>query len=397
MPDGSREEDSDEISILDLLLVLAAGKKLIIALTFVCGIAAGVIAFCTTKTYTATATILPPQQQSSSAAAMLGQLGGFAGLAGQSLGISTPADAYIGILESRTVADEMIKQFGLEELYEAEYLTDARKRLKSVSDFKTSDSGMINISVTDKDPQLAADMANAYVEILKTRNNELAVTSASQQRMFYEKQWEDAKNRLFEAEWDLKKFQEESGIIRVDSQMEAVIQSMSKLRAEITARAAVLERVKAGATTQNPEVQRLEAELRKMRDDLKQLEAQDAARNRNDPFLPTSMMPAAGLEYAQKLRDVKYYEAMYEIMARQYEAARIDEAKESPLIQVVDDAVPPERKSAPRRSLYILVGLMLGGMIGVFIVFLRHAASDPSQAEKVAELCNLLSFGLLKK
>ena len=397
-PDGRQEESSDEISILDILLVLAAGKKLIITLTFVCGIAAGVIAFLTPETFTATATIMPPQQQSSTAAALMGQLGGLAGLAGQSLGLSNTADAYIGILGSRTVADEMIKQFELEELYETENLSDARKKLKAVSDFKSSNSGMIDISVEDRDPQRAADMANTYVEILKTRNNELAMTEASQRRMFFEEQWEKEKNSLAEAEWDFKNFQEQRGVLKVDSQMEAVIQSTTRLQADIAVAEGVLERLKTGATGENAEVQRQEAALNTLRASLRRLfEEQDAGRDQNNPLMPTSMMPAAGLEYAQKLREVKYREALYEIMARQYEAARLDEAKESPLIQVVDIAVPPDRKSAPRKSLYILAGLLIGGMMGVFIVFLRYAASDPSQSDKVAELRNLLSFGLLRK
>lgn len=397
LPGDRREEDSDEISILDLLLVLAAGKKPIIALTFLCGVAAGVIAFITPATYTATATILLPQQQSSSSAAMLGQLGGLAGLAGQSLGIKNPADSYIGILESRTVADEMIRQFELQELYEAKYPSDARRTLKTASVFKTTDSGMIDISVKDKDPQRAADMANAYVDLLKNRNNELAVTNASQQRVFFEKQWEETRDRLTEAEWDLKNFQEQRGVFRVDSQLEAVIQSMAQVRANIVSAEANLDRLKTGATVGNAEVRRQEAFLDSLRAEYRKLEEQDASRNQNDPLLPTSMMPALGLEYAQKLRIVKYQEALYEIMAKSYEAARLDEAKESPLIQVVDGAIPPDRRSAPKRKLYVLAGLLIGGMTGVFIVFLRHAASDPSQADKVAELRNLLSFGLLRK
>ena len=392
---GSRQEDiSDEISILDLFLVIAAGKKLIIMLALLCGIAAGIVAFVQTETFKATATILSTQQ-SSSASAIMGQLGGLAGFVGQSLGINS-TDTYIGILESRTVADEMIKRFELQEVYKSKKLSDARKALKTASEFKTSDSGMLNISVMDKDPQLAADMANAYVDILKNRNNELSVTEASQRRIFFEKQWDEVKNRLAEAEWDLKNFQEQRGVIRADSQAEAVIQSIVRLQAEITAIETNLERLKTGATKQNPNVQQQEAALAKLRAERQRLESQNAESSRNALLMPTSVMPEVGLEYTRKLREVRYREALYEVMARQYESARLDEAKESPLILVVDDAVPPERKFAPNKRLYILIGLILGGMAGVFIVFLRHAASDPSQADKIAELKNLLSFGLLK-
>ena len=393
LPDGRQEDNSDEISIIDLLLVIAAGKKLIITLTFICGIAAGVIAFIVPEIFTATATILTPKQQSSSAA-LLSQLGGLASLTGQSIGIKNPAEVYIGIMESRTVADELIKQFELQKVYEKENPADVRKKLGTVSDFKLSDSGMIHVSVKDREPQRAADMANAYVELLKNRNNELALTEASQRRMFFEKQWEEARNRLAEAEWELKSLQEREGVLKIDSQMEAVIQSIVRLEAEITTAEAELARLKTGAAKQNPKVRQQEAVIMGLRARLQELRTQNAGRNQNDPLLPTSMMPEAGLKYARKFREVRYYEALYELIARQYEAARIDEANESPLIQVVDEAVPPERRSAPRRKLYVLAGLMFGGMAGVFIVFLRHAASDPSQANKVAELRNLLKFGL---
>ena len=397
LPGDGQEESLDEINILDLLIVVAAGKKLIIAITLVFGILAAVVALNTPETFTAKAVVLPPMQQSSTAAALMGQLGGLAGFAGQRLGISNPTDAYIGVLESRTVADEMIRQLNLLEVYEAETLTDARKKLKNVSKIESLRSGMIDISVTDLDPQVAADIANAYVEILNSRNNELAVTEASQRRVFFEKQWEKEKNNLAEAEWDLKNFQEQKGIVRVDSQVEAALQSAVRLQADITAAETILERLKTGATRENAEVQRQEAALSKLRVELRRFEEQDDSRNQGNPLIPTSMVPETGLEYARKLREVKYREALYEVMARQYEAARIDEANESSLIQVVDAAVPPEIRSAPKRTLYVLVGLVAGGMLGVFVVFLRHAVSDPSQEEKMTELFNLLSFGLLRK
>jgi len=395
--DSRHEESSDEISILDLLLVIAAGKKLIITLAFVCGIAAGVIAFTTPDTFKATATILPPQQQSSSASAIIGQLGGLAGSAGNAR--SSQNAVYIGILESRAVANELVKQLGLQEWYKTEKLSSARSRLKSASEFKSSNSGMIDISVKDRDPQRAADIANAYVRILKARNDELAITEASQRRVFFEEKWEEEKNNLTKAEWELKSFQEQRGIINVGGQTEAVLQSIMRLRADITAVELNLARLRAGATSQNHEVQRQEAALTKLRADLQQLQQlnkQNAGNGRNDFLLSASMMPDAGLEYARRLREVKYREALYEAMARQYESARLDEARES-WVKVLDDAIPPDRRSAPNRRLYVLVGLISGGMMGVFIVFLRHAANDPSQADKVAELKNLLSFGLLRK
>ncbi|MDR0843255.1 MAG: hypothetical protein LBP68_07550 [Acidobacteriota bacterium] len=389
---GNGENSEDEISILDLLLVLAAGKKLIIKLTLACGILATIIAFIVPKTYTATALVMPPQQGSSGAAAMLGQLSNLTGgLAGKGLGATDPADVYIGILESRTVSDEVIQRFKLQDLYEEDTMVETRKALAKHVSFESTDAGLIQISFEDEDPQQAADVANTYVSILQERNNSLAVTEAGQRRLFFEQQLEDEKNKLAVAEGEFQNFQEKQGVIQPNSQMEAVITTMVNLRAEIATVEASLERLRTGATQQNPEVLRQSATLKTLREKLRQLESKNTSRNMDDPLLPTSMVPEAGMEYARQLREVKYRETLFELIAKQYEAARIEEAQESPVIQVVDDAVAPDKKSAPKRSLYVLAGLFLGCMAGVFIVFIRHAGNDPAQKEKITELKALLS------
>ncbi|MDR1727647.1 MAG: hypothetical protein LBT74_06930 [Acidobacteriota bacterium] len=384
--------DEDEISILDLLLVLAGGKKLIIGLTLACGVLAGVLAFITPKSYTASALIMPPQQGTSSAAAMLGQLGGLAGGLLGGAGVSTPADAYIGILKSRTVSDEVIGKFKLQELYKTKTQMATRGALAQRTNFETTDAGLIQISFTDRTPERAAEVANAYVEILREQNSRLALTESSQRRLFFERQLEEEKDKLAAAEGELLQFQMEQGIVQADSQMDAVFTTMVELRAQITKDEADLESLLAGATPQNPEVLRQQASLQAKRARLRQLESKNASRSKDDPLLPTSMMPEAGMEYARRLRDVKYRESLYELLAKQYEAARMDEAQESPVIQVVDVAVPPDWKSAPKRSLYVLAGLLFGCMMGVFVVFLRHALNDPAHAGQIAELKALLWF-----
>jgi tyrosine-protein kinase Etk/Wzc len=388
MPTAYQEEEG--ISILDLLLILAARKGLILGLTLLGGIIATVIAFLIPPTYTATAVIMPPQQQSSSAAALLGQLGGVAGLASQSLGIKNPADPYVGILSSRTIADGLIAQFKLKDIYKKKNLTDTRKKLAKRTNFNSSKYTLIQISVEDKDPKRAANLANAYVDRLQEQNSRLAVTEASQRRLFFERQVQAEKNNLAEAETAFTKMQEQKGIFQVSSQVEAVIRSMVQMRAEVAAREVILQRLKAGATIQNPEVLRQEIELKVLRSQLQELEASSTKRSHGDPLMPTTMVPEAGLEYTRRLREVKYRETLYELFAKQYEAARIDEAKESPVIQVVDRAVIPDKKTAPKRSIYLILGVLLGSISGVIAVFLGHAADDPIRAEKVIALKKLL-------
>lgn len=378
-------EEAQGTSLLDLLIVLAQRKGVILLSVLIFGIAATVIALVTPPTFTATAVIMPPQQQSSTAAALLGQLGGIAGMAGQGLGIKNPSDIYIGLLSSRTVMDKLVTQHSLKDVYEVTTLTDARRKLSKYSSFNAAKYSMIHISVEDRDPKRAADLANAYVECLQEQNSRLAVSEAAQRRLFFEQELDKEKVLLAEAETDLQKMQEQKGLFQVTSQVSAVIQSMAQLRAEIVAREVALERLKAGATARNPAVQRQEIEIEALRGQMKELEAK-STRDGSNPFMPTSMVPEAALDYARRLREVRYREALYELMARQYEIARIDEAKESPIIQIVDNAVPPERKSAPRRSLYVLTGLLLGGFLGIFIAFFLHAAEYSADASKMIVL-----------
>jgi tyrosine-protein kinase Etk/Wzc len=316
----------------------------------------------------------------------LQQLGGVASLAGQSLGIKNPADPYVGILSSRTVADELIGQFGLQNIYQKKNLTDTRKKLASMTRFNSAKFSLIQISVEDQSPKRAADLANAYVDRLQEQNSRLAVTEASQRRLFFERQVEAEKDHLAEAEAAFRKMQEQKGIFQVSSQVEAVIRSMAQMRAELAAREVNLQRLKAGATTENPEVLRQEIELKALRNQLQELEASSAKKSPGDPLMPTTTVPEAGLEYTRRLREVKYRESLFELLAKQYEAARIDEAKEAPIIQVVDRAIPPDKKTAPLRSVYLIAGVLLSGALGIFAALFGHAVRDPIRAEKVAAL-----------
>jgi tyrosine-protein kinase Etk/Wzc len=380
------QEQPDQGGILDLLLTLSARKRLILGMALAGGLLAGGLALLLPPTYTATAVIMLPQQQQSSAAALLGQLGAIGSLAGRDLGVRNPADPYIGILNSQTVADEVITQFGLESVYRVKNLTDAREELASATRFNSSKYTLIQISVEDHDPQRAADMANAYVSQLQKQNSRLAVTEASQRRLFFERELEEEKAHLAEAEADLKRTQEQKGIYQVSSQVEAVIRSMAQLRAEVVAREVGLQRLKAGATTQNPEVLRQEVELTALRGQLRSLEASDGKKTPGDPLLATTAMPEAGLEYLRRLREVKYRESLFELLAKQYEAARIDEAREAPLIQIVDKAVRPDKRSAPSRNVYAALGVFWGGTLASIATLLGRAMQDPLRAGKVAAL-----------
>ncbi|MBM4136839.1 MAG: lipopolysaccharide biosynthesis protein, partial [Nitrospira sp.] len=240
-------KQEDEINILDYLIVLAKRKKLIIKITLGVATITAIISLIMTPIYKGETKILPPQQGSSSMAMqMISQVaGGAAGLAGSALGIKTPDEMYVDMLKSRSVLDRIIDRFKLMELYDEEYRVDARKALEDVLEVQADKkSGIITLSVEDKDPKRAADMANAFVEELKNLTKGLAVTEASQRRLFYEEQLKDVKESLVKAEEGMKGFQEKTGALQIDEQAKAAIEGIANLRAQIAAKEVELKVMK---------------------------------------------------------------------------------------------------------------------------------------------------------
>jgi tyrosine-protein kinase Etk/Wzc len=324
--------------------------------------------------YTAKTVILPPQQDQSSASAMLGQfsaLSSMAGLGG-SLGLKNPVDLYIGILGSQTVTDAMVKRFKIVETFHPKRYSDARLMILRDAKFAAQKDGTISISVTNKDPKRAAAMANAYVEELYILNNQLALGGASQRRLFYEQQLAQEKDKLADAEVALIETEKKTGVIAPTGQTEAIIQQVARLQADITSREVQLDSLRTSATEQNPDVIRLTTELNGMRAQLRDLENSSAKHAPGDISIPTASVPQTSLEYIRKERDVKYHQFLFDLLARQYEAARIDEAKAAPVIQVIDPAWVPDRKSSPFRALWALTGFALGLILSTAWVFGRY-------------------------
>lgn len=380
----------DEINLLDLLIVLAKYKRLVLGLPFAAAVLAAVISLLMPNIYTATARILPPQQSQSTAAAMLGQLGALAGVAGSSLGIKNPNDLYVGMLKSRTVADALIDRFKLMERYEKETRVETRKALGTHSAISAGKDGIIAIEVDDEDPKFAAELANAYVDQLHRLNQSLAVTEAAQRRLFFERQLQQTKDRLAQAEIELNKVQQATGVVQLDAQGKATIEAVAALRARIAVKEVELGAVRTFATEQNPDYQRLAQELAGLRAQLARFERGDET-----SALPSAgKLTEAGLDYVRKLREVKYQETVFELLARQFEAAKLDEARNASLIQVLDKAVPPDRKSKPKRSLIVLLAVLAAGFVAVIVAFMREAreraVQDPEQAERYRLLSQYL-------
>jgi uncharacterized protein involved in exopolysaccharide biosynthesis len=390
--------NDDEINLLDYLIVLLKRKRLIIGITLGAAIITAIISLIMPPIYKAETKILPPQQGSPGMAAQLmAQFGGTAGVLGIPVpGIKTPNDLYIGLLKSRPVLDPVIDRFRLMELYKTESREDARNALSGA--LKARDdkkSGIITVGVEDKDPKRAADLANAFVEELKNLNKGLAVTEASQRRLFFEEQLKDAKEALIESEEAMKGFQERTGAIKIDEQARAVIEGIAQLRAQIAAREVGLKVMRTYATPQNPDLQRAEEELRGLRVELSKLEARGGGHN-PDPLMPTGRIPGVGTEYVRKLRDFKYNEALYEILLKQFEVAKLDEARDATIIQVIEKAIPSEKRVKPKRKQMVMIAMVTGFFFSIFAAFFmeykERASNSPENKGRFEELKRHVGF-----
>jgi tyrosine-protein kinase Etk/Wzc len=387
---GRSEPTPREFDILDVVLIMAS-RKWTIFFTSLAGFVIGILlVLMVAPTFTAKAVILPPQQEQSTASALFGQLGALASLTGMSGSLKNPSDLYIGLLGSQSVTDAMVKRFDIVRLYHPKRFSDARLMIQKAAKFTTGKDGTISISVSDRDPRKAAVMANAFVEELYNLNNRLALGGASQRRLFFEQQLAQEKDKLADAEVDLKKTEESTGVIAPSGQTETVIRQVAELQANITSREVQLDSLRTSSTEQNPDVVRLTSELSGLREQLRQLESGTAKHTPGDISLSTASVPQAGLEYIRKEREVKYHQFLFDLLARQYEAARIDEAKAAPVIQVVDPALPPDRKSGPFRALWALVGGALGFVFSTAWVFgafiYRRLEADEDQGRRLALL-----------
>jgi uncharacterized protein involved in exopolysaccharide biosynthesis len=380
-------EHSGEAEIIrfpELLIVVAKRKSFISRFVGTALILSIVTVFLLPKTYTAKAKIMPPQQNQSmgAMAALSQQLGPLAALAGQGMGLRNPSDLYVALLRSDTVAYGLIDRFSLMSVYGKKLRIDARRRLEDRSEITAGKEGVISISVDDRSPQRAADLANGYVEELEKLTKTLNMTEAGKRRLFFEREVKMANDDLANAEVALKQTQEKTGLILLDSQSRAMIESVTSLRASIAAQEVRVQAMRSFATTENPDLVLAEQELATMRAQLDRLERGRGKRSVAD--VPIENVPTAGLEYIRKLRDVKYHEALFALLARQFEAAKIDEARDTLIVQQMDKAVRPEKHSWPKRFIFVLVATILALLLAIMAAFymenIERANEDPQFA-----------------
>ena len=369
------DDRADGIGLVELATWLGEGKRLIAGATMGAALLAAGVSFLLAPVYTARTSLLPPgsQQQSGSAAALaaLGSLGGLAGA-----GAKTPDDLYVALLRSDSVLLGLDQQFNLKTRYSVKDFESLRKVAPTyvhvASDKK---AGLISVEVDDEDPEFAAKLANALVAETTKVLSRLAVSEAQQRRLFFERQLSETKEKLVKAESDLREVQERSGVIVLDKQSEAVISSAAQVRAAIAEREVRLRVLRMSSTEQNPDVMRLTSELQGLRAELARMESRKGPDSASTTDLPVGKLPEAAVSYVRARRELKLQEVLMEAMVRQFESAKLDEAKEGPLLQQVDLALPPDHKSKPARALIVAAaGLASLFLASIWVVARRYAA-----------------------
>ena len=376
-PQTPAEFEDDEISLLDLLQTIVDNLRLLVLGPLVVGVLALGISFLVPPTFTAKTQFLPPQAQQSAAAGLLASLGGLGGLAGAAAGLKNPADQFIAYMKSNAVQDGLIERFKLQERYDEKYTTDTRKELEKNTRMASGKDGLISLEFDDKDPRFAADVANAYVEELRKVLGRLAVTEAQQRRLFFEKQLTQAKDKLTAAEQSLKATGISDSVLK--SNPASAVAGIAALKAQVTAQEVKVGAMRGYLAETAPDFKQAMTELANLR-------AQLAKQDKDD----TPNAAAGPGDYISKYREFKYQETLFELFAKQYELARVDEAREGAVIQVLDAAQPPEKKAKPKKALVAIIATLASGFALLLFVFirqaLRNAGGNTQTAQKMATL-----------
>lgn len=374
--------DDDEISLLDLATALGEEKGVLFGIPAVTSVLAIAYALLVTPIYTAKTVILPPQQQQSTAASMLASMGALAGIAGAAAGIKSPDEQFVAFFKSQSLQNDLIERFKLQAYYEQDTLDDTRKSLEGAAKVSSDKkSGLITIEVDDKDPKFAAELANGHVDALRRMMGKLAITEAQQRRVFFEQQIAKTQEALDTADTRFRSLSAKGGLPVTDVLAQVSVTASATLRGQIAAKEVELSALRQFATAQNPDMQRIASELAAMRAQLAKIESGGAS---------TSRVNEAGQAAIVALRDVKTQQAVLEVLVKQYEMARVDEAREGPLLQQLDIATPPEKKSKPKRAMIVVLAGVAGLFLGVLVAFirraLRRAAENPESAGQMAAL-----------
>jgi uncharacterized protein involved in exopolysaccharide biosynthesis len=349
--------DAAELRFSDIAAALKAAWKAVFGGAVLVGAAAWAATFLITPTFVSRASFIAPQQQQQGAAAALASLGGIGGLAGAAAGLKTTGDQYVSLMESARVRDAIVNRFDLVKAYGAQYPSEARVALGArVSITMGKKDNLIFINVEDTEPLRAAAIANAHIDELSSLLSSLATTEAQQRRVFFEKQMKDAKDRLASAQKSLIATGFNAAELKAEPR--AASDTYAKAQAELSAAEVRMALLRTNRMDSSPEVLAQQSVISSLRSQIARMEA------------PSTTDPKSS--FVDAYREFKYQETMFEIYAKQFEIARLDEAKDGALVQVLDKAEPAVRRAKPRRLTIAGAVALLAALIGSTVAIVRH-------------------------
>lgn len=401
MTDHIQENTEPDINLLDLLIALGQEKWTLIVVTFLAAITGVVVSLVTPATYVSRTSIMPSQQSGGGGGglASLGSLAGLAGLGALSnmaSGIKSSDEMFIALMRSQSVQSALIEQFKLKERYGARNTEEARQALNlNVVILADKKSGMLFVDAQDKDPEFAAQLANAQVKELNVVLSRLAVTEAQQRRAYYEQQIIKTQAKIPQLELEYKEAQKSSGL-----EVASLLSEAGTLPGQIAAKELQLQVLSKFATTQNPELKRLAAEISALRTQLAKYELSKSESKTSDPSKPVQSTESTKTKFVQKATQayntLKIQEALLDGYVKQLELAKVDEAKEGPTVQVVDEAIAPEMRAKPERKklviAYTVTGLIVALVLATLRALLRHIQSTSEGLQRWSQLKRAWGF-----
>jgi uncharacterized protein involved in exopolysaccharide biosynthesis len=397
---NNQPDSDDEIHLLDYLIVVVKHSRMIIYASVAAMLLTYLVLLILPNKYTSLARLLPPQQNMTMSAQLLNSLGGggtpgvpsgggMAGMAAGLLGLKSPSDLYASMMTGYTISDRIIERFELRKLYKEKYIESARKTLGNRTNISSQKDGIITIEVTDKDPKRAAEMANAFAEELDKLLRALAVQEAKSRLQFLDKERVQTTQNLVKAENDLRTFSEQNSVIQIDTQTRGILEYIARLRAEIDAKEVQIQVMRQQATRYNYDVVRLETEAQGLKSKLKNAESQYDQNCVGDTCLNTSKVPTLGLEYLRLYREVKFQEGLSQLYTKLVEMARLDMVKDFSIVQIVDRALPPEKRSNSRLLPAVLAGIGTCFLM-LFVAFGREYWQNAKAREENSQRLSLL-------
>lgn len=366
------------IKLLELLQVLAKRKMLIIKMCSIALIASVAYSLSLPNIYSATAKILPPQKESGGGiSALIGQAGGLASLAAGGLGGG--GDLYVGILKSRSVNDAVVERLDLVNHFKAENAEAARRSLEGAVKVQAGKDGIISITAEDKSPEMSSVLANTFVEELGKITVRLNLSKAGTERLFLEQRLKLVKKDLKNAEDDLKSYAQQNKIVQVESQAKASIEGIARMKGELASKEVQLSVLRSTRTDESAEVKALATGVQRLKGEISRLSGSNSG---GEGIPSVGAVPGVGLEYSRKMRELKTQEAIFEQLSKQYEMAKLTEAKDSSSFQILDSAVIPVHKVKPKRSMIVIYWIVSAFLVSALSAFLLEYLEKMPEEDK---------------